>query len=182
MYDSWGGEAGLTYSERKIKQLEKQKMVFAFDEDKRIVVGAAMVPHKMINRYDSMGRLYYVFFSKDSIKKMADKFLKEKRTDQTSVEHDGVQLGSEKVFITESWVSEDPVLDKSHFYGFELPAGTWFVAMKVQDDKVWKMIKDKSLTGFSVEGLFAEKSMFSKEDKQINQIRTLINQIKDYDE
>jgi hypothetical protein len=54
--------------------------------------------------------------------------------------------------------------------------------MKVQDDKVWKMIKDKSLTGFSVEGLFAEKSMFSKEDKQINQIRTLINQIKDYDE
>jgi glutamine phosphoribosylpyrophosphate amidotransferase len=92
-----------------------------------------------------------------------------------------MKLGSDKVFITESWVSEDPVLDKSHFYGFELPAGTWFVAMKVQDDNVWKMIKDKSLTGFSVEGLFAEKSMFSKEDKQINQIRTLINQITDYD-
>jgi hypothetical protein len=182
MYDSWGGEAGLTYAERKISQLEKQKMVFAFDEDKRIVVGAAMVPNKMIHRYDSMGNLYYVFFSKQSIKKMADKFLKEKRTDETSVEHDGMKLGSDKVFITESWVSEDPVLDKSHFYGFELAAGTWFVAMKVQDDKVWKMIKDKSLTGFSVEGLFAEKSMFSKEDKQINQIRTLINQIKDYDE
>jgi hypothetical protein len=161
---------------------EKQKMVFAFDDDKRIVVGAAMVPNKMIHRYDSMGNLYYVFFSKQSIKKMSDKFLKEKRTDETSVEHDGMKLGSDKVFITESWVSEDPVLDKSHFYGFELPAGTWFVAMKVQDDKVWKMIKDKSLTGFSVEGLFAEKSMFSKEDKQINQIRTLINQIKDYDE
>jgi len=181
MYDSWGGEAALGWAERKIKQLEKQKMVFAFDEEKRILVGAAMVPNKMIHRYDSMGRLYYVFFSKHSIKKMADKFLKEKRTDETSVEHDGMKLGSDKVFITESWVSEDPVLDKSHFYGFELPAGTWFVAMKVQDDNVWKMIKDKSLTGFSVEGLFAEKSMFSKEDKQINQIRTLINQITDYD-
>jgi hypothetical protein len=181
MYDSWGGEAALGWAERKIKQLEKQKMVFAFDEDKRILVGAAMVPNKMIHRYDSMGNLYYVFFSKQSIKKMSDKFLKEKRTDETSVEHDGMKLGSDKVFITESWVSEDPVLDKSHFYGFELPAGTWFVAMKVQDDKVWKMIKDKSLTGFSVEGLFAEKSMFSQEDKQINQIRTLINQITDYD-
>jgi hypothetical protein len=182
MYDSWGGEAGLTYSERKLKSLENQKMVFAFDDEKRIVVGAAMVPNKMIHRYDGQGNLYYVFFSKKSIKQMADKFLKEKRTDETSVEHDGVKLGSDKVFVTESWVSEDPTLDKSHFYGFELPAGTWFVAMKVNDDKVWKMIKEKSLTGFSVEGLFAEKSVFSKEDKQINQIRKLITKIKDYDQ
>jgi hypothetical protein len=182
MYDAWGGEAGLTYSERKIQQLEKQKMVFAFDEDKRILVGAAMVPNKMIHRYDAQGNLYYVFFSKSSIKMMADKFLKDKRTDETSVEHDGLKLGKDKVFITESWVSDDPVYDKSHFYGFDLPAGTWFVAMKVNDDKVWKMIKEKSLTGFSVEGLFAEKSVFSKEDKQINQIRKLITEIKDYDQ
>ena len=182
MYDAWGGEAGLTYSERKLKSLENQKMVFAFDDEKRIVVGAAMVPNKMISRYDGQGNLYYVFFSKKSIKQMADKFLKERRTDETSVEHDGVKLGSDKVFVTESWVSEDPTLDKSHFYGFELPAGTWFVAMKVNDDKVWKMIKEKSLTGFSVEGLFAEKSVFSKEDKQINQIRKLITKIKDYDQ
>jgi hypothetical protein len=179
MYDSWCGEAALTWAERKIKSLEKQKMVFSFDEDKRIVVGAAMVPNKMIHRYDDLGNLYYVFFSKDSIKKMADKFLKEKRTDETSVEHNGLKLGSDKVFITESWVSEDPVLDKSHFFGFELPAGTWFVAMKVHDDKVWKMIKEKSLTGFSVEGLFAEKSVFSKEDKQINQIRKILKSITD---
>jgi hypothetical protein len=181
MYDAWGGEAGLTYAERKIKQLEKQKMVFAFDDEKRILVGAAMVPNKMIHRYDAQGNLYYVFFSKASIKMMADKFLKDQRTDETSVEHDGLKLGKDKVYITESWVSDDPVYDKSHFYGFDLPAGTWFVAMKVKDDKVWKMIKEKSLTGFSVEGLFAEKSVFSKEDKQINQIRKLITQITDYE-
>ena len=78
-------------------------------------------------------------------------------------------------------MSEDPVKDKSHFYGFNLPSGTWYVAMKVKDDNVWKMIKEKSLTGFSVEGLFAEKSVFSKEDKQINQIKKLITQIKDYE-
>jgi len=179
MYDAWGGEAALTWAEKKIKSLEKQKMVFSFDEDKRIVVGAAMVPNKMIHRYDDLGNLYYVFFSKESIKKMADKFLKEKRTDETSVQHNGLKLGSDKVFITESWVSEDPVLDKSHFFGFELPAGTWFVAMKVHDDKVWKMIKEKSLTGFSVEGLFAEKSVFSKEDKQINQISKILKSITD---
>lgn len=182
MYDAWGGEAGLTYAERKLKQLENMKMVFSVvDEEKKIIVGAAMVPNKMIHRYDDLGNLYYVFFSKESIKKMADKFLKEKRTDETSIEHNGLKLGSEKVYITESWVSEDPIYDKSNKYGFELPAGTWFVSMKVNDDKVWKLIKDKALTGYSVEGLFAEKSVFSKEDEQINQITKLLKSIKDYD-
>ena len=182
MYSSWGGEAGLKYAERKLKQLENMKMVFSVvDEEKKIIVGAAMVPNKMIHRYDDLGNLYYVFFSKESIKKMADKFLKEKRTDETNIEHNGLKLGSNKVYITESWVSEDPIYDKSNKYGFELPEGTWFVSMKVNDDKVWKMIKDKSLTGYSVEGLFAEKSVFSKEDKQINQITKLLKSIKDYD-
>lgn len=182
MYDSWGGEAALTWSERKLKQLENMKMVFSVvDEEKKIIVGAAMVPNKMIHRYDSLGNLYYVFFSKESIKKMADKFLKERRTDETSIEHNGLKLGSDKVYITESWVSEDPIYDKSNKYGFELPVGTWYVMMKVKDDQVWKMIKDKALTGYSVEGLFAEKSFFSKEDKQINQIKKLLKSIKDYD-
>jgi hypothetical protein len=185
MYDSWGGEPALKWAERKIESIQKQMsfnkqyMTFGFDEDKKIVVGAAMVPNKMIHRYDELGNLYYVFFSAASIKKMADKFMKQGRTDETSVEHDGRKLGSDKVYIAESWVSDDPIYDKSHQYGFSLPRGTWFVSMKVEDEKVWKMIKDKSLTGFSVEGLFAEKSLFSKEDKKINQIRKILKSITD---
>ncbi|CAB4137326.1 Phage-like element PBSX protein, XkdF [uncultured Caudovirales phage] len=179
MYDSWGGEPALKWAETKLRQLEKQKMTFAYDEEKRILIGAAMVPNRMIHRYDQLGNLYYVFFSKKSIKKMADKFLRQKRTDETNIEHDGRKLGADKVYITESWVSEDPVYDKSKKYGFELPEGTWYVAMKVEDDKIWKMIKEKSLTGFSVEGLFAEKSIFSKEDKQINQIKSILKSIND---
>jgi hypothetical protein len=185
MYDSWGGEAALKWAERKIESIQKQMsfkkqhMMFGFDDEKKIVVGAAMVPNKMIHRYDEIGNLYYVFFSAASIKKMADKFMQQKRTDETSIEHNGHKLGSDKVYIAESWVSDDPIYDKSHSFGFSLPAGTWFVSMKVNDDKVWKMIKDKSLTGFSVEGLFAEKSLFSKEDKQINQIRKILKSITD---
>ena len=179
MYDAWGGDAGLSWAERKLNQIEKQKMTFAFDEEKKIVIGAAMVPNRMIHRYDDLGNLYYVFFSKESIKKMAQKFLKEKRTDETSIEHDGIKLGKDKVYISESWISEDETYDKSVKYGFSLPVGTWYVSMKVNDDKVWKMIKQKSLNGFSVEGLFAEKSVFSKEDKQINQIKTILKSIKD---
>ena len=152
---------------------------YYFDDEKRIIVGAAMVPNRMIHRYDELGNLYYVFFSKVSIKKMADRFLKQKRTDQTSIEHDGIKLGSDKVYITESWVSEDPIKDKSAAYGFNLPAGTWFVSMFVADPEVWDMIKKKALTGFSVEGLFAEKSVFSKDTKQINQIKEILKSIND---
>ena len=186
MYDSWGGEAGLTYSERKLKQIAEEKasesmsekMMF-FDEDKRILVGAAMVPNKMIHRYDDLGNMYYVFFSKATIKKMADKFLKQRRTDETSIEHNGLKLGADKVYITESWVSEDPIKDKSAAYGFNLPAGTWYVSMKVEDPNVWKLVKDKMLTGFSVEGLFAEKSVFSKDAELINTIKDILKSIKD---
>lgn len=175
MYDSWGGEPALTWSERKLKQLENEKMTFAVaSEDKMIIVGAAMVPNKMIHRYDMFGNKYYVYFSKESIKKMANRFLKQKRTDETSLEHNGIKLGSDKVYITESWISEDPTKDKSSLYGFNLPAGTWFVQMKVDDPKVWELIKQNTLSGFSVEGLFKEKAVFSKAEEQINQIIKLL--------
>lgn len=203
MYDAWGGEPALKWAERKLSQLEKESMseerkplslkemerwggvqkeakkLLFYDEDKKIVVGAAMVPHRMIHRYDAMGNLYYVFFSKASIKRMAEKFMRQKRTDETSIEHDGKKLGANRVFVTESWISEDPIRDKSAAYGFNLPAGTWFVSMKIEDPKIWKMIKSKQLTGFSVEGLFAEKSSFSKEDKQINHIKRILKSISD---
>ena len=180
MYDAWGGDAGLKWSERKLKQLEREKMTFAVaDEDKQILVGAAMIPNKMIHRYDDLGNMYFVYFSKQSIRKMADKFLKQKRTDETSIEHNGIKLGSDKVYITESWVSEDPIKDKSNLYGFELASGTWFVQMRVLDKKIWKLVKDNMLTGFSVEGLFGNKSVFSKEDKKINQIKQILKSITD---
>jgi hypothetical protein len=178
MYDSWGGEAALTYSERKLKQLENEKMTFAVaSEDKMIIVGAAMIPNKMIHRYDMFGNKYYVYFSKDSIRKMANRFLKQKRTDETSIEHNGIKLGSDKVYVIESWISEDPIKDKSANYGFELPAGTWFVQMKVEDPKVWELVKQNNLSGFSVEGLFKEKAVFSKQEEQINQIKQLLKSI-----
>lgn len=184
MYDAWGGKAGLTWSERKLRQIANEKMsstekMLFFDEDKRVIVGAAMVPNKMIIRYDALGNPYHVFFSKKTIKKMADKFLRQRRTDETSIEHNGIKLGADKVYITESWVSEDPIKDKSAAYGFNLPSGTWYVSMKIEDPKVWKLVKDKMLTGFSVEGLFAEKSVFSKDAEIINTIKDILKSIKD---
>lgn len=179
----WGGTTGVNWASSKLESIRNGKMstqkLYFLDDEKKVIVGAAMVPNKMIHRYDALGNLYYVFFSKATIKKMADKFLRQKRTDETSVEHDGRKLGADKVYITESWVSEDPIKDKSAIYGFNLPAGTWFVEMKVLDDKVWKQIKSGELNGFSVEGLFAEKSYFSSKSDIINNIKEILKSITD---
>jgi len=179
----WGGTSGVNWASSKLKTIRNAKMsqqkLYFFDDDKRILIGAAMVPNRMIHRYDNLGNLYYVFFSKETIKKMANKFLRQRRTDETNIEHDGRKLGADKVYITESWVSEDPVKDKSAAYGFDLPVGTWYVAMKVEDKKVWEQIKNKELNGFSVEGLFAEKSFFSSEVEIINNIKEILKSIKD---
>jgi hypothetical protein len=86
-------------------------------------------------------------------------------------------LGSDKVYVIESWISEDPLKDKSANYGFDLPSGTWFVMMKVEDPKVWELVKKNNLSGFSVEGLFKEKAVFSKQEEQINQIKQLLKSI-----
>jgi hypothetical protein len=51
--------------------------------------------------------------------------------------------------------------------------------MKVEDPKIWKLIKSKILTGFSVEGLFAEKSIFSSQEKTINKIKDILKSITD---
>lgn len=164
--------SNLFMSDDGTEVVDKDTMIFSVaNEDKKIIIGAAMVPNKMIHRYDMFGNKYYVYFSKESIRKMANRFLKQKRTDETSIEHNGIKLGSDKVYITESWISEDPIKDKSNLYGFELPEGTWFVQMKVEDPKVWELVKKNTLSGFSVEGLFMEKSVFSKEEKTINQIK-----------
>lgn len=179
MFDAWGGTPALVWSERKLKQLENEKMTFAVaSEEKMIIVGAAMVPNKMIQRFDSFGNKYYVYFSKESIRKMANRFLKQKRTDETSIEHNGIKLGSDKVYVIESWISEDPEKDKSALYGLNLPEGTWFIQMKIDDPKVWDLVKKNTLSGFSVEGLFKEKSVFSKEELQINQIKKLLKSVK----
>ena len=56
------------------KKTERFKTV---DTDKRIVVGAAMLPNEKIIRYDADDNPYFVYFSKETIKKCSELFEKE---------------------------------------------------------------------------------------------------------
>ena len=138
--------------------VQNSKTVFSFQDegdDQFTVVGPAMVPMKKIIRKDEKG-VYYVYFSEETIKQISEKFMKRGYTkdDQHDVLHMGP--GEKDVFVSESWIKEDEN-DKSSKYGFgELPVGTWFVKMKINNKDIWKKIKAGELRGFSVSGFFEE--------------------------
>jgi hypothetical protein len=189
MYDSWGGKSALSWAESKlndfgydvstigeyedpgVKKKKKQKK-FAADEEKRIIIGPAMVPDLRIGRRTKDGDPYEVFFTKETISMIADKYMKNQYTRNNDLMHDGTAV--KDVYVVESWIKEDEN-DKSTKYGYDdLPVGTWFVAMKCaktpQGDKVWEMVKSGELAGYSVSGWFEEVAAFCREEMFLHKV------------
>ena len=181
MYDSWGGKSALSWAESKINSIEKQKMskqYFAVIEDeKRIVLGPAMIPNQKIFRKDNMGNPYYVFFSDLTIRMIQEKYMRNKYTDNNDQMHDGKAV--KDVYVVESWIKEDEQ-DKSVKYGYgDLPIGTWFVSMKVRNDETWDKVKSGILNGFSVSGFFEEVAAFTKEEMFLYKVAEVLKKYKD---
>ena len=156
---------------------DMSKQHFATDNEKHIVLGPAMIPDQKIFRKDAQGNPYYVYFSPDTIRMIAEKYMRNKYTDNNDTMHDGKAI--KDIHVLESWIKED-TQDKSNKYGFEnLPIGTWFVSMKVNNPKVWEEVKKGKLNGFSVSGYFEEVASFSKEEMFLYKVAELLKNIKD---
>ena len=134
---------------------EKNNLTLAkVDEEKRMLVSPALIPDKQIFRYDpNTDSEYYVYFSKDTVRKASELYLKNNNHHKATEEHNERVSG---VLTVESWIKEGDS-DKSKLYGFDLPNGTWFVKMKIENEDLWSKIKDGSLKGLSIEGYFTDK-------------------------
>jgi hypothetical protein len=155
------------------EELEKEKTFhFKTDKDKQIIVGPAMVPNKKILRKDDNDNMYYVYFTPETIKLMVDKFNKENNNKSINVDHTNQMVNA---FIQQNWIVEDPTYDKSRFYGFNLPIGTWFIEIKVEDNDFWKNeVKDEGKYGFSIEGLMGQELV-----EMSNDLNKLIDSLSD---
>ena len=143
------------------------------DEDKRLVVGLALVPNKLIYRRNK-GFEYNITFSEETVRKASEKYLKSMKLHNTTVAH---ETEVEGVFLTESWIVEDPIQDKTALYGLNAPKGAWVVSMRVEDDGLWNRIKKGDYLGFSIEGMFTEQEAFTtKEIEAMKQISKLIEE------
>ena len=131
------------------------------NEEKRLLMGAALIPNKQIyRRNEKTNEEYYIFFSKDTIRKASQLFLKESNQNNATIEHTKKISG---MSVVESWIKEGEQ-DKSNLYGFDAEPGTWFITMKVENDEIWNKVKSKEIKGFSIEGYFAEKLEASKQE------------------
>jgi hypothetical protein len=147
------------------------------DAEKRILMGAALIPDKQIFRRNEKEE-YYIFFSKDTVRQASELFLMNSNQNNATYEHDQKLKG---LSVVESWIIEDSKTDKSRLYNFNLPVGTWMISMKVNNDDVWKDVKDGKVKGFSIEGYFADKLEMSLQEQEeqelINKIVEILKQV-----
>jgi hypothetical protein len=163
---------------------DKEAIQFAaVNNEQRIVMGPILIPDKKILRVDGEGQPYHVYFTKDTVKKIAQNYLMKKYNDQATIEHDAKVKG---VHLVESWV-KDGKLDKSNNFGLNLPEGSWVGMFKIIDDKIWNdYVKEGRVKGFSIEGLFTHSLVHASKvdlDKDIeelseNEVNVLLGQIK----
>jgi len=144
------------------------------DTDKRILMGPALIPNKPIYRNQD-GEEFYVYFSKATIEKASQLYLKNGNQSKATLEH---EISINGLTLVESWLKIDENHDKSAAYGLNDPVGTWYVAMKVDNAEIWdEYVKTGKVKGFSIEGFFADKStVMNRHESKLEQLKNLLNE------
>ena len=152
----------------------------SIDKEKRLLMGAALVPDKKILRVNAEGE-YYIYFSKETVRRASELFLMKGNQSNSTLEH---EVDVQGLTVVESWIIEDPINDKSRKYNMSLPVGTWMVSVKCNNDEIWNdYVKTGAVKGFSIEGFFtdnlAEKPKYDEAElaalKQIEKLTELLS-------
>lgn len=146
--------------------LKSQEFRFAeLDKDKKLLVGPLLIPNKPIYRRNGEEE-YYIYFSRDTVRKASQKYLQAGNQDKSTLEHEKAIDG---LTLVESWIVEDKDKDKSLLYSMDVPVGTWMGTVKVENDEIWNnYIKTGKVKGFSIEGYFADK-LETPQDKALSE-------------
>jgi hypothetical protein len=143
------------------------------DEDKRIVIGLALIPEKDIYRRNGDYE-YNIRFSKDTVRKASELYFKKLKNNNATLEH---QEKTDGVTTIESWIVENPKIDKSALYNLNATDGSWVVVMKIYNDEVWKEVKNGTYKGLSIEGYFSEKAELNLQESKDLELIEKIKQI-----
>ena len=146
---------------------DKEEIRFAsISDEKRIVLGPILLPDKKILRVDAMGEPYEVFFTKETVAKLAQNYLMKGYQKEANLEHSNKKI--KDVTLVESWVKESKLNDKSNMYGLNLPVGTWVGMFKINNDVVWNdYVKTGKVKGFSIEGAFEHQLVKASQELAI---------------
>ena len=136
-------------------------------KDKKLLMGALLVPNRPIYRKTGKNE-YYIYFSKDTIRKASQLYLKNGKQNNSTLEHQHQLSG---LTLVESWIVEDETKDKIRLYNLNVPIGTWVGTVKVNNDEIWnEYVKTKKVRGFSIEGFFADRMQPKKSIEEKNEV------------
>jgi hypothetical protein len=152
-------------------------MQYAFaiqNEDEHIITGAIMIPDQLIYRTNERFGEHYVKFSAQTIKDIAIKFSKKGYQKNVNLMHDA-NMQVEGVTMFESFISDSQRGIKPIEAFKDLPDGTWFGSFYVENPKVWELIKQGQVKGFSVEGLFDYEAPMNEDMKKLMELKEILN-------
>ena len=135
--------------ERNFIQLSKE-VKLSLNEEKKELLGVALIPDFPIYRRDEQGE-YYITFHAESIRKIVIDFYKKLNVNMADVEHthnleDGITYFQSLIIDKGQGICPTAFKD--------LPDGTWIVGCKIDNDSVWDAVKSGAIKGFSIDGYF----------------------------
>lgn len=154
--------------------LSKERIPIKLEDEKRLLVGAALVPNKPIYR-NVNGKEFYISFDEATIEKLAQDFLANDYQHNVTVEH---QDNVDDIVVVESWIKTSEN-DKSVGYGLNEPIGTWFIGMKVNNDQIWQRIKDGYYKGFSIEAIVGLDEFINNNNLQLSMDKEFIDKLRE---
>ena len=121
------------------------------------VFGPVLIPNKKVyrNPNDTIDEPHYIFFSAETITKLRQKFYEHNFDNNVNINHDGIQVDGVK--LTKSFiVNQENILDLPLDF-YHIPIGTWMAEYQIDNEDIWKQVKEKKLNGFSIEGVIGFK-------------------------
>ena len=155
---------------------QRELKLATINEEQRILLGAVLIPNQPIYRNQD-GHEFNIVFPAETIKQVQQNFSRQGYQNNSTIEHSGDNV--QDVTFVETWIKMDEVHDKSVHYGFNEPVGTWFAAMKVNNDEIWNdYVKTGKVKGFSIDGVFDLEKINLNSEYSMN-LESIVNAIKD---
>lgn len=146
------------------------------DKEQRILMGLVLEPNKPIYRNQN-GEEFNIVFNEETIKDLSYGFFKNNSHSNSTIEHD-VKQNIQGVTFTESWIVENPDVDKSTNFGFKYPKGSWIAVMKVDSDEVWNdYVKTGKVQGFSIDAMLSLEEVNLKSNIEMSNTNSLLEKI-----
>ena len=143
---------------------DEKPVSLKFDNSKHIITGVVCLADTPIYRYNEKYGEYYVVFTKDTIRKMVEKFAKDGLFTSVNLQHDDERF-VDGVYMVESYITDkDRGINPVEFS--DIPEGSWICSYKIENEALWnEIINGDKLNGFSLQGMFQLEEQFEKQEQ-----------------